>query len=194
MTAYTLFSQGNVQPGANTNLAIDNTDYTFGVQFQVSQAMTLTAIWWYSITGAVSLPDFIALYGVTGQNLIHSESAAWSGAVATGWVRAQFASPPSLTASVSYKGCVGNDHGNGNWYSNWPHYWEGVAPGGNGITNGPLSAPNSASAAQGQDSYTAGTPIPSYPASVFNNTNYWVDVEVTTVSGAQPNLLLATLP
>lgn len=187
MVAYTLFSQtasGNV-------LAGDAAGYTFGVQFTVSQAATLGAIWWDSVTGAAALPATIALYAVAGTSLVHSEAASWSGLAASGWVKAAFAAPPSLSPSTSYKACV--FYGGGvNWYSSTSHYWDSGS-GSAGINNGPLSAPNNAGASGGQDTFTTGAAL-AYPASSFNATNYWVDLEVTPVAPAAGGLLLGCFP
>jgi hypothetical protein len=175
MTAYTLFS--NTGGGA---LATDTASYTMGVQFSVNQSsMTLTAMHFYSASGAGSLPGTIALYMVTGDSLVHSETASWSGAAGSGWVKALFSSPPSLTSGTNYVGVVYNSGGS-NWYSSTAHYWD-TGSGASGITNGPLSAPNNGSAAHGQDSFdTSG--VLTFPSGSFNATNYWVDPEVNNSS------------
>lgn len=174
MTAYTLFGQ----PANPATLTSDSADYTMGVQFSVSQAgCTLTAVWFWSAPGAAGLPETIALWAVTGQSLVHSETASWSGAAGSGWVKATFASPPSLTASTAYKASVFSNSGNF-FYSGTSHYWD-TGAGSAGITNGPLSAPSNAGAAQGQDTFTSGS-VMAYPATSFNASNYWVDPEITT--------------
>jgi Domain of unknown function (DUF4082) len=174
VTKYTLFSQ----TGGGT-LTSDANDYTMGVQFSVSQACTLTGIWWYSVSGATALPGTIALYSVSGGGsgtLVHSETPSWSGAAGSGWVNAEFSSPPSLTASTNYKACVGISGVAGNWYSSTSNYWSSGA-GSGGITNGPLSAPNNAGGDGGQDTFHAGATL-TYPATSFSAGNYWVDPEV----------------
>lgn len=183
MTSYTLFSQA--APGVP--LTSDATPYTFGVQFTVSQAGTLAAIWWFSGTGATSLPDHILLFQVTGSGtgtLVHSEAASWSGAVGTGWVRAQFSSPPSLTASTNYKASVSVAAVTGNWYTTTANYWSS-GPGSGGITNGPLSAPNNAGGDGGQDTFS--TSSLTYPATSFNAGNYWLDPEVSVAASGVAN-------
>ncbi len=177
MATYTLFGQ----EATGTTVTSDHTSYTFGVQFSVSQAATLTGIWFYSASDADtgSLPATIALFAVTGQSLVHQETATWSGAAASGWVRAPFSSPPSLTASVSYKGAVLGTSGV-NWYSATSHYWDSGA-GSGGITSGPLSAPNNAGGDGGQDTFNAGGSL-TYPDTSFNAANYWVDVEVSAAA------------
>ncbi len=178
MTAYTLFSQ----EVTGSSLTTDPTGYTMGVQFTVSvSGATLTAIWFYSASGAGVLPQTIALYAVSGTSLVHQESASWSGAAGSGWVRAAFSSPPSLTASASYKACVLQDT-NANWYSATAHYWDSGA-GAAGITSGPLSAPNNAGADGGQDTFHSAASL-TYPDGSFNAGNYWMDPEVTTAGPA----------
>jgi hypothetical protein len=156
-----------------------------GVQFTTSQAGTLTGIWFYSASGAASLPQTIALYQVSGHVLVASQTPTWSALAGTGWVRAAFSSPPSLTASTSYKACVFNDQAN-NWYSLTTHYWNTGGPGASGITSGPLFAPNTSGADGGQDTFT-NTPTLAYPDTSFNDSNYWVDPEVTTAGGSTVN-------
>ena len=177
MTVYTLFGQ----PSAPASGAGDAGDYTFGVQFSVSQAATLTGMWFYSPPTYTDLPSTIALYAVSGQSLVHSETPSWSGAAGSGWVRAPFSSPPSLTASTSYKGVVLHTAGS-QWYAATAHYWDSGA-GASGITSGPLSAPNNAGGDGGQDTFNVGGSL-TYPSGSFNAANYWLDPEVTATAAA----------
>src|SRR5215472_8979971 len=188
MPVYTLFSQvgGDV-------IAADTSSYTMGVQFVVTltggDTAALTGIWWNSPTSAQSLPGTIGLYQVTGVGtgtLIHSEAASWSAGIGTGWVRAAFSSAPSLTSGTSYKAVILDNAGD-NFYGATHSYWT-TGPGGSGITNGPLFAPNSANADGGQDTFNVGASL-TYPASSFSDSNYWVDPEVTvTTSGVNAGL------
>ena len=176
---FTLFGQPASPAGAV--LANDTNPYTLGMQFTCSETGTLNGIWWYSIFGALNLPTSIALFQVSGGGsgtLVHSETATWSGAAASGWVLASFSSAPSLTAGQAYKGCVLNtDVAAQNWYSSTSHYWD-TGAGAGGITSGPLSAPNNAGGDGGQDCFNASATL-AYPATSFNAGNYWVDVKVT---------------
>lgn len=183
MTSYTLFGQ----PASPATLTADTAPYTMGVQFSVSQPATLTAIWFHSAAGAATLPVTIALYAVSGASLVHSEGTGgapvtWSGAAGSGWARAAFASPPPLTASTNYKGCIFHADPS-NFYSTTSGYWTSGGGGAGGIANGPLSAPDNAGAAQGQDTFDNSGAL-GYPLSAFNSSNYWVDVEITTAGGA----------
>jgi hypothetical protein len=172
---FTLFGQV-----LTAGLISDASAYTFGVQFKVTTSGVLNGIWFYSGPGAGVLPTTIALYSVSGGGsgtLVHSEVASWSGALASGWVLASFASPPSLTAGQAYKGCVFSNAGIF-WYSAVSHYWD-TGAGSGGITSGSLVAPNNAGADGGQDTFTTPGPL-AYPATSFNAANYLVDVKVTT--------------
>ena len=181
MTSHTLFGQ----PPTPATLTTDHDSYTMGVQFSVSAPVTLTAIWFYSAGGAGALPATIALYAVSGASLVHSEAATWSSGASAGWVRAAFASPPSLTPATDYKACAFYPGGT-DWYSVTAHYWDS-GPGAGGITSGPLSAPASAGGDGGQDTFNtnglSSGGVLAYPASSFNAGNYWVDPEVTQPGG-----------
>lgn len=194
MTAYTLFGQS----GGGSSVG-DQNSYTMGVQFEVSVACILTGIWFYSAAGSgTDLPGTIALYQVSGTSLVHSEAASWSGAGASGWIRAAFTSPPSLSPSTSYKACVFLLEGTPtvSWYSATAHYWD-TGAGASGITNGPLSAPANAGGDGGQDTFNSGGSL-AYPSGSFNAANYWVDPEVVPSGGGggsfRPSLLLASFP
>lgn len=178
MAVYTLFGQ----PATPATLTTDTGQYAMGVQFTTSQAGTLTGIWFYSAPGAGYLPTSIALYQVIGAGtLIHSETPTWSGAAGSGWVRAGFATPPSLSTSTNYKAVIFLGGGS-NAYSSTAHYWD-TGPGISGISNGPLSAPNNAGADGGQDSFVANPGGMAYPNTSFNASNYWIDPEITVTTG-----------
>jgi hypothetical protein len=181
MTVYTLFGQA----ATGSSIAADSASYTLGMQFTLSQSATLTGIWFYSASGAGSLPYACAIYQMTGtgtgtvvsgsQNL----SPSWSGAAGSGWVKCSYASGPVLAASTVYKVVVLGGSG-GNWYSATPHYWD-TGAGSSGQASGIITAPDSAAADGGQDSFNVSGSL-AYPDGSFNATNYWIDVEVTTAS------------
>lgn len=185
VTTYDLFGQ----PAGFSALQNDPTDYTMGVQWDVTlsagQTAVLSGIRFFSPPTAAVLPVTIALWAVSGQSLVHSESASWSGAAGSGWVTATFTAPPSLTSATQYKGSIFDNHGQ-NFYGVVAHYWD-TGPGQNGVTSGPLFAPNNAGGDGGQDTFTANT-ILTYPASSFNAGNYGVDVvvQVTSPAAAAP--------
>jgi hypothetical protein len=169
---FTLFGQ----PAAPSVLTADPGAYTMGVQFSVSRNATLNAIWWFSPSGAAELPATIALFAVSGRSLVTSQSPSWSGAAGSGWVRAPFASPPSLTGGASYKGCITKTGTVNNFYGGTSLYWS-TGPGSGGVTSGPLTAPNNAGGDGGQDTFNAAATV-TYPLTSSSAANYWVDVEV----------------
>ncbi len=178
MTSWTLFGQGSV----GSYSAGSGTGATIGVAFTVSMACELTGIWFYSPAGAAILPG-IALYEVSGEVLVASQSPSWSGAPGSGWVFGAFSSPPSLAPSVYYKACAWNVSGAGNWFAETYAYWS-TGAGASGITSGPLSAPSAAGSPDGQDDYTfAGAPA--YPGTAYMSANWWVDPEVTPAGGLE---------
>ena len=120
------------------------------------------------------LPQTIALFAMAGGALVHSESASWSGAAASGWVRAAFSSPPALTAATGYKSMRPPEHRRQLVRRDGIQLLEAGA-GSGGITNGPLSAPNNAGASPGQASYQPGRHADLSRYSTFNSSNYWVD-------------------
>lgn len=190
MADLTLFGQ----PASPATLTSDTTNYTLGVQFSVSQSTTLDGIWFFSASGAGSLPSTIALYNQTSGALITSQTPTWltgpggsAASAGSGWCFAAFTSPPTLTASTAYEGCVFNTSGT-NWYSTTANYWS-TGAGSSGITNGILSAPNNTNSVHGQDAYTIAGSL-AQPTSTFNSSNYWIDVAVA--SGSTTHDITAT--
>lgn len=188
VTAYTLFGQ----PANPAPLTVDAANYVMSVQFSVTlsggQTAQLTGIWFNSPAGAGILPGTIDLWAVTGQSLVHSEVASWSGAAGSGWVKATLATPQSLTSGTKYKGAIfKNDGAVNSFYGSTANYWS-TGPGSGGITSGPLSAPNNAGGDGGQDTFNSSN-ANAYPVTSFNASNYWVDVEVTVTSPAVQQVL-----
>lgn len=182
MPVYTLFAQAAIGLSATS----DPPTYTFGCQFTVSQSCTLTGIWFFSGTGATALPVGTAVFRMTGAGAgtivagSENDAPSWSGAVASGWVKVSYASGPTLTPGNTYKVTILKD-GTTLVYSSTAHYWDSGA-GSGGITSGILTAPNNAGGDGGQDTFVTPSAALTYPATSFNATNYWVDVEVTTAA------------
>lgn len=179
MTTYTLFQQ-NITASLNA----DTLGYTLAVQFSVTQNnLTLTSIWWYSAPTVTVLPTTIALYTSSG-TLVASQTPTWSGAAGSGWVSANFTTPPALLTGTNYYGCV--FYGGGSpWYTSIDNYWS-TGPGANGITNGPLTAPNSNNSVVGQDPFSPVSTGVHVPTQSNTSRNYLVDVAVTTTGGTPP--------
>jgi hypothetical protein len=163
-------------------------NFTLGCEFTLSQACTLDNIWFYSQAGVTQLPTRCGIWNVNTQALAagtDNASPSWSGAAGSGWVSQSYTGV-TLPAG-DYKVSVLNAAGTpAIWNPTTNTYW-GASVGVGGITNGPLSAPDTAHATSpGQDTYNLGATF-TYPltyAAGANGANYWVDVEVTPVPAA----------
>ena len=179
---YTVFGQ---KPTGSA-VSNDPTTYTLGMQFTLSQAATLTGIWFYSPPTATGLPTACAIFQETvpGSGTIVSGSQnlapSWSGAAGSGWVKVTYGSGPVLSSGVTYKVCVLKDN-TALVYSATSLYWS-TGPGSGGITAGKISAPNNAGGDGGQDTFITPASVLAYPSSSFNASNYWIDAEVTVTA------------
>ena len=177
MAVYTLFGQAG-----GDALIVDGTGYSLGMQFTLSQDAALTGIWFYSAAGAAALPAACVVFqqagAGTGTVVTGSENdvPSWSGAAGSGWVKCTYDGTVTLTAAAVYKVCVEKQPGV-DVYSATGAYWTS-GPGASGLTSGIITAPNSAGADGGQDSYVTGVSWPAYPIA-GGGANYWIDVEVT---------------
>lgn len=209
------------KPDSNNFTVGDNAvDYVVATEIHLSQQCTLNNIWYYSQTAAHSLATECDVWSVGGQISVAKISApSWltvSGSAAVaggGWVKAAFPTNTTLPAGI-YRVSVYNSGGTaGSWNAtdSSTGYWT-TGVGLNGITNGPVSAPNQATA-QPANFYpgsgtgsTGGQPVFTDNGSdVFPNLttgtnppqNYWVDLEVTPVnpslSGPAANVSVAGL-
>jgi hypothetical protein len=163
--------------------------WTLGTEFKLSQSCTLNNIWFYSQSGVTQLPTECAIYNVATQLKVAgtvSSSPSWSGAAGSGWVSCAYAGV-TLPAG-DYKVTVYNGGSVASaWSATTFPYWASTGPGASGITTGPLSAPNVATAtAPGQSTYTVGDAWPDTYSGSANGATYWVDVEVTPVTA--PNV------
>ena len=185
-------------PNAPTpaNLTPDTANnFTLATEFTLSQSCTLNNIWFYSPAGVSQLPTECGIWNVGSQTLVtgtHNASPSWSGAAGSGWVSCSYSSV-TLPAG-DYKTSVFNGAGSPSiWNDSSFPYWSAGAPGANGITAGPLSAPNDATATSpGQDTYHLGGSFswPDTYASGIGSATYWVDVEVTpAATPSQPQIV-----
>ena len=165
------------QPSMSLSSVGDAGPYTLGTHFHVTADSNVQAVWYYSASDASSLPSEIGLYAVSGQVLVHSETASWSGALGSGWVRAAFSSPPAITAGISYVIAILNPD-TGHWYVDTDNYWS-VGPGASGITNGILVGEDDAhtGGSEGQGAFAAGGTW-NYPNTHYEAENWWIDLEV----------------
>jgi hypothetical protein len=172
-------------PGPATDSG-DPTGYALGVQFTLSQNATFTGIWFWRAAVTDALPTSAAIFQVTGPGagtLVSGTNVTFGATTDTGWIKAPSSAGVVLIAGVNYK-AVAAQSGGGAWYSATAHYFD-TGPGAAGITSGIISAPNNAGADGGQDTFNVGGTL-AYPASSFNATNYWVDVEVTLIPPQAP--------
>jgi hypothetical protein len=172
---YSLFNQ----PSAPASLTIDTSSYTLGMEFKLSQDATFTGIWFYSASGAGQLPTHTAIFDVVSTAIVPGtevDTASWSGALGSGWVKQAYDGSVTLKAGIKYKVAVYAPAGS-SWYAATSHYWD-TGVGANGMTAGIISAPGSAGADSGQDSFNSGGVALVYPGGAFNASNYWIDVEV----------------
>lgn len=170
---------------ANSYVNDSANNFTLGMEFSLSQACSVNKIWFYSPSGVTQLPTGTGVYGTTGPTLMGSNaSPSWSGAAASGWVSSTL---PGVTLPAGqYKVCVVNGAGSpAIWNGATANYWS-TGPGGSGLTAGPITVPNNASATSpGQSSYNAGATL-TFPGTNGGPWNYWVDIEVTPLVTLYP--------
>lgn len=188
--SYRLFP---AQPAPPSLVADTANNFTLGCEFTLSRACALNRIWFYSPSGVTQLPTEAAIYKVASQAIVagtDNTSPSWSGVAGSGWVSVPYAGV--ILPAGDYKVTVFNGAGTPViWNDSTASYWTTNGPGANGLTTGPLSAPNTTLAASpGQDTYHLGTPI-HWPDTNAGPFNYWVDVEVTPVGSG---LLMASFP
>ncbi|WP_456632939.1 DUF4082 domain-containing protein [Bradyrhizobium sp. USDA 10063] len=154
-----LFSASST-PAGNFN---DGRQVELGVKFTTSVAGQITALKFYrsaSDTGT----DVLDLWTATGTKLA---TATFTNTTASGWQTVQLATPVSINANTTY---IASYHTTGAY----------VASGGffnSPVTNGPLTAPSSASAGgNGVYAYGGTSTTGLFPTNTFNSANYWADV------------------
>lgn len=183
--------------GTNTGTLLDSAvNYDIATEFALSQSCAVNQIGYYSPPGTAQLATSASIWsvdagGVTGTRVVAVDAPSWSGAAASGWVYCNAGG--TVLAAGKYKVSVYDGAGTPDQWSvkdSASSYW-GTGEGGSGISNGPLSAPNLASASladkyqgtgtePGQCTFTQGPPD-SYPNQYVDGLaqNYWVDVLVT---------------
>ena len=157
-------------------------NFTLGVEYKLSQSCTVNNMWFYSPAGVTQLPTDTAIYSQSSQTIVagsHNASPAWSGAAGSGWVSAAVTGvtlPAGSYRPVVYNAAATPAIFNATTGS----YWGSGGPGTNGLTFGPITAPNNATAdTPGQSSYNQGPPGPAFPGTNVGPFTYWVDMEVT---------------
>lgn len=159
-------------------------EYTLCNEFDISEAVTLLRLWFYSPTStygpaATALPTGVGIFDVGGGTVAGSvvSSPSWSGAAGSGWVSVTYSGGLSLPAGnylpyVTYAG-------GSPWYGTVVGYYT-TGEGANGITNGVVSAPSNANA-HGPSQGTYSTAYATAPNVVVSNGEiYFIDLEVST--------------
>lgn len=176
---YSLWSQ----QGGGT-LAADTANYTLATQFAVAYPTVLTGIWFYSPSGAASLPSACCIYDLRTRQQIPgslNNSPSWvntTGAAASpgdGWVKCSYPGTVQLGWAAYVAAVLG---GGSNWYSTTSGYFTTNI----GVYNGPLSAEQHQYATTGQGLKNAGSSLV-FPATDGSQVNYWVDAEVSDIAG-----------
>jgi hypothetical protein len=89
---------------------------------------------------------------------------------ASGWQEADFSSPIAVSANTTYVASYFAPNGG------YAYTAGGFAD--SGVSNGPLTAPQSSAVSGGNGVYNY-SGSPSFPSSTYNSNNYWVDVVFT---------------
>jgi hypothetical protein len=146
--------------------ANDTGAVNLGVEFTPSTNGWITGIRFYKGSGntGTHVGSLWTSSGtLLGQVTFGNESAS-------GWQQANFSSPIAVTAGTTY---VASYFAPSGGYSVNSAYFAST-----GVTNGPLTAPQSSAVTLGNGLYGyAGSP--GFPSNSYNATNYWVDVVFT---------------
>ena len=156
-TIVSLFSSNPTPSVVSVN---DPNSVELGFKFQASSAGDITGMRFYkapSNTGTHTAN----LWASTGTRLA---TATFGNETASGWQQVNFATPVTITPGTTY---VASYHTSGN-YSADPNLFSSA------VTNGPLTAPSSASSG-GNGVYAYGSSS-LFPTNSFNSTSYGVDV------------------
>lgn len=178
MTVYRLWPSTS-GPGAAT---ADADNYSLGVEFQVTSNCNFTGWYFWANTAATATFSLYQVINSSSGTLLNQVSSVSIAAPLGEWKYIPVVLPTSLTTGVRYKAVIHST--TNNFYSSTSLYWS-TGPGSAGLTNGILSAYNSANASPGQGSFAVGS-TPAYPTTAFNHTNYWIDLEVDDDTGAAP--------
>ncbi|CAN7489960.1 DUF4082 domain-containing protein [Pararhizobium sp. LjRoot255] len=163
-TTVSLFSPSNAPSTASAN---DPGSVELGVKFIASSAGIITGLRYYK--SAQDTGTHTGSLWTSGGNLL--TSATFTNESASGWQTVTFTQPVSISAGATY---VASYHSNG-FYGVTPNFFA------TSYTNGPLTAPSSASSG-GNGAYAYGTSS-LFPTATHNASNYWVDVLYEQATG-----------
>jgi hypothetical protein len=144
----------------------DTSAVNLGVEFTPSANGWITGIRFYK--GSGNTGTHIGALWTTGGSLLGQ--VTFTNESASGWQQANFSSPIAVTAGTTYVASYLAPSGN---YSIDAAYF-----GSNGVTNGPLTAPQSSAVSLGNGVYAYGSSV-AFPNNTYNAGNYWVDVVFT---------------
>ena len=156
-----LFSASSTPATVTVN---DPSAVELGVKFQVSTAGQIVGVRFYK--GPQNTGAHVGNLWTVGGGLL--ATANFTNETASGWQQVFFATPvtvaPGTTYVASYHTLTGFYSADGNYYAN-------------ALTNGPLTAPSSATSG-GNGVYAYGS-ASAFPVNTYNSANYWVDVLFT---------------
>lgn len=168
-----------IWPSASGPSNADNGDpVTLGTRFRLSATGWVTHLHYWRGTTDDNGTHQGVIYLVSGGTQVSGTLVTFVDS-GTGWQTAALAAPVELAADTMY--CVAVFHPNGRPAFTGA-YWVLGGPGATGITNGILTAPNSADAS-GQGTFNGSGSL-AHPTGSFNQTNYWNDVTISDVDPA----------
>lgn len=207
MTSYSIFAQ--TLP-AGTSSGNDDATWEFGIQFQVTASgYQLTGYWWYlPATGNTDATQYtFSLYSTsngTSGTLVSGSTVTASGTWVQGaWNFVPLASPVALSNGTTYVAVNSIAVTAGAAYQFLHSYWS-TGAGSGGLTDGPVTAPGTASALGAHQQPFNEPGSASFPSSVFEDSFYGIDINVTaaatpvsdtdTGSGADTGTVAASTP
>jgi hypothetical protein len=154
--------------------ANDTSAVNLGLKFQASTSGFITAVRFYKESDNTGTHTG-SLWSSTGSLLA---SGTFSNETASGWQELDFASPVAITAGTTYVASYSTSTG---------HY----ALTNNGLASAVANSPLTALASGGVYAYgAAGT----FPSSVYQASNYWVDVVYSQSAGSTPPSVTTVTP
>ncbi len=181
MTDYRLWPATNGAATVNP----DTGSSDLGLQFKVtsSNAITITGYWrWVATSQDTNGTHYsFRLYSTTNGtsgSLVTGTTVTGSGTWTVGAWNFTAITPVSLVSGTTYTSACTHTAASAH-YPSTNNYWSSGA-GGSGITNGPLSAPSSATALGGKQCPYNQPSTGAFPAQyMYISSNYWVDVAIT---------------
>lgn len=205
--SYRMFPSVLIPAGFQSSSAVFGT-YTLATEFTLSKPCKLNQIRFYETGDSTALPERCGIWSVAGHTVVpgtdnttpswlkEDGSAGAAGANTT--LHVDYTGAGVVLPAGSYKVSVyKSDPGNTiHWFGDQTNWWAtaGAYPqsvGASGVSSGPITAPNKAtSEGVAQGPYNSGSW--GYPLTEDLASNYWIDVDVTPVSGS--GLLMASFP